>query len=95
LGGYYAQAPTYDSSGAECKAGYSCKVYRGKISINDVDFATLSPLLKNETIAHEMGHILGLAHEDSGVDSIMRSMGFEYSAAPLDDDWEGIRAVYP
>jgi hypothetical protein len=96
LGNFYADAHEYTSSGSECQFGYNCKSYRGKIRINDPDYYDLSSTRRYETITHEMGHILGLAHEDYVKPAIMMSgPGFLDKRDPQADDWAGIKAVYP
>lgn len=96
LGDFYADAHEYTSSGSECQFGYVCKSYRGKIRINDPAYYGLSTTRKYETITHEMGHILGLAHEDFIKPAIMMSgPGFLDNRDPQADDWAGINAVYP
>ncbi|QPC45605.1 matrixin family metalloprotease [Mangrovibacillus cuniculi] len=99
LGAYYAEAFRYNSSGSRCVQPTICTVVRGKIVINNVDFKKLSStgVRRHETMTHEMGHILGLGHEDSsGVFSIMLSggAGFIDRKSPTTDDFKGISAVY-
>jgi hypothetical protein len=56
-------------------------------------FASLSSIEKNETMVHEVGHSLGLNHEDVKF-SIMISEGFIGRTTPTTDDFSGIRAKY-
>lgn len=60
------------------------------------DFKDASNSIRYETIVHEVGHTLGLAHTQSSNDSIsvMRATGFNGKAYPLLDDKEGIDAIY-
>lgn len=53
----------------------------------------LSDTTQKETAAHEVGHSLGLDHEDD-VLSIMLTEGFNYNIYPQADDWKGIAARY-
>lgn len=57
---------------------------------------TSSTAIQNETIVHEFGHALGLAHTQSYNNSmsVMREFGFNYKAYPLSDDKAGILALY-
>ena len=57
---------------------------------------TTNTSYQNKTIVHEFGHALGLAHTDSGNESIsvMRATGFNLKAYPLSDDYSGISALY-
>ncbi|WP_418909829.1 matrixin family metalloprotease [Bacillus pinisoli] len=43
---------------------------------------------------HEMGHILGLSHEDY-LKSVMIGKGWCNCLSPQTDDYNGINAVYP
>jgi hypothetical protein len=53
---------------------------------------TLSTTLRQETIAHEMGHAWGLGHVVDN--AIMREYGFMNNAYPWFDDENGIRELY-
>ena len=59
-------------------------------------FETTTAARKNETIVHEMGHVLGLDHCQTSKNSIsvMRKTGFNGKAYPLSDDISGISAIY-
>lgn len=56
----------------------------------------LSDTRKKETVVHEVGHELGLAHCESSKESesVMRATGFNDKAYPLSDDKEGISYLY-
>jgi len=52
---------------------------------------------RSETIVHETGHALGLAHTAAPINlslSVMRAYGFNGKARPLSDDINGIKALY-
>lgn len=56
-----------------------------------------SSVQREETIAHELGHCLGLNDiydEDLMPDTLMRGEGFNNCAFPYDDDEAGIAALY-
>lgn len=59
-------------------------------------FSGASTIIKNETIVHEFGHVLGLAHCETSKNSIsvMRETGFNGKAYPLSDDIAGITNLY-
>ena len=59
-------------------------------------FMELSAVNRNETIVHEIGHALGLAHCETSKNnvSVMRETGFNGKAYPLSDDIQGINALY-
>ena len=61
-----------------------------------MDFSSLSEVRKNETIVHEVGHALGLAHCAVAYNniSVMRATGFNDIAAPLMYDGYSIANLY-
>lgn len=63
------------------------------VIILHLGFKNTSSANKNETIVHEVGNSLGLAHEDT-LYSIMLSEGFIGRDTPTSDDWAGIKAKY-
>lgn len=60
------------------------------------EWMNASESVKNETIVHEFGHAVGLAHTQAANNtiSVMREYEFNNKAYPLDDDKKGIAALY-
>lgn len=60
------------------------------------DFLNIPSEEQNETIVHEVGHTLGLAHceKKDNLNSVMRESGFNGKAYPLSDDILGISSIY-
>lgn len=59
-------------------------------------YTTASSVEQHETIVHEVGHALGLAHCETvnNENSVMRALGFNNKPYPLSDDREGISHLY-
>jgi hypothetical protein len=59
-------------------------------------FKGLSSTRKKETVCHEVGHALGLAHTQSSNNSkaVMRALDFNDKPYPLSDDLAGIAKLY-
>ena len=59
-------------------------------------YTTASSVEQHETIVHEVGHALGLAHCETvnNQNSVMRALGFNNKPYPLSDDREGITYLY-
>jgi len=75
-------------------ACWSCTYDKSQIRIYLPSFKTLSWVQTRETAAHEVGHALGLDHEDRTKPSLMQSEGFLNNEYPQKDDWNGINAIY-
>lgn len=59
-------------------------------------FSSLASTEKRETIVHEVGHALGLAHceKEYNSESVMRAKGFNQKAYPLKHDIKNIAKLY-
>lgn len=66
---------------------------RSVVSINTPRFSGLDSNRQKETTAHEMGHVLGLDHEDD-VPALMISVGWLNGTYPVQDDKDGIYHIY-
>ena len=68
----------------------------GQKPSGEMSSVLFTKIRKNETIVHEVGHALGLAHCASAYNSIsvMRATGFNDVAAPLMYDGYSIAKLY-
>ncbi|WP_459129068.1 matrixin family metalloprotease [Guggenheimella bovis] len=57
------------------------------------NFLNLPSIQRKEVVSHEMGHAFGLNHSNT-TQAIMRETGFNNNAYPLQDDKNGIAALY-
>ncbi|MFS0593422.1 M12 family metallopeptidase [Cytobacillus horneckiae] len=75
---------------------YAVSRGKGNITVYKKWRAELNSTRRKETISHEVGHELGLAHTQSKNNSIsvMRQLGFNDKPYPLSDDKAGIKAKY-
>jgi hypothetical protein len=67
----------------------------GKIKLNSPLYDPLSDFNEEGTVAHEMGHVMGLGHTAGGTDRIMCTLaaGRTVNACQMDDCW-GINYLY-
>lgn len=70
-----------------------CYPYNNSVVTTRPSFILANDSVRDEVIAHEVGHSLGLAHENSNP-AIMRQYGFNGSHIPLTDDFNGLAALY-
>lgn len=77
----------------QATACWDCTYDKSQLRIYLPGFQKLSWVQTRETTAHEIGHALGLDHEDD-VRAIMLSKGFLNDEYPQNDDWNGINAIY-
>lgn len=83
LGQFYAQTST---SGTLTSTSI--------VRINTVRFKTVDGNRQKETTAHEMGHVLGLTHEDTVPSIMLSGPAWLYGTYPVQDDKDGIAHIY-
>jgi len=77
------------------KACWNCKYDKTQFRIYLPAYKKLTWVQTRETTAHEVGHALGLDHnEDKTFASIMQPYGFLNMDYPQWDDWNGIMHIY-
>lgn len=89
LGDFYADTLNYSGSRPSWTGIYTNSVVRWNGPVAE----ELNSNRLKETATHEMGHVLGLAHSNT-TQAIMRATGWIYGTYPIDDDWNGINAIY-
>lgn len=89
LGDLYADTLNYVGSRPSWTGSYTNSVIRW----NGPVASDLTSDRAKETAAHEVGHSLGLDHSDT-TKAIMRASGWIYGTYPIQDDWDGIKAIY-
>lgn len=90
LGDFYADTMNYDNS-YPCLA---CEYDTSTIRINVSSFKSLDTNRMKETTAHEVGHSLGLDHEDDVPAIMISGPGWLYGTYPVQDDFNGITDIY-
>jgi len=91
LGDIYADALNYSGATACWNCSYTNSIIRWNQPF--IEDTGLDSNRIKETATHEVGHSLGLDHEDT-ITSIMLSAGWLYGTYPVQDDFDGINAIY-
>lgn len=89
LGDFYAATLNYVGNTPSWTGTYTNSTIRWNQPVT----STLDANRIKETATHELGHSLGLDHSNT-TNAIMRATGWIYGTYPIQDDWNGINAIY-
>jgi hypothetical protein len=76
-----------------CSPPYWTNLNTGSVKLNDTYSSNIGSN-KAELVAHELGHILGLLDISPTYKTLMRSTGYNGSAAPTGSDIAGVKEKY-
>lgn len=93
--GIIAETDFWTSGGAEVDE-YSSNWHHGRIRLNTPVFESLSTYKREGSVAHEMGHVMGLDENNSKPGSVMCQLGSGRTVNNAQkDDANGINHLYP